>query len=229
MMLRAALKRLIVGTPLEPAARFVFGKKARLEFTYSDKYWDERYLRGGNSGAGSYGRLAEFKAKVLNDFVARHGITSVIEFGSGDGNQLTLARYPAYTGVDVSEAAVQACIAHFTQDPTKTFLTMKEYDGRRAELSLSLDVIYHLVEDETYEVYMATLFRASERLVIVYASNTDEQTTTPHVRHRKFTEWVAANRPKFRLIEYIPNRFPFDPENPDNSSFADFYVFEMDQ
>lgn len=227
--MRKTLKRLIVGTPLEPVVRAMLGRKAGLGFTSSDKYWDERYRRGGNSGAGSYGRLAAFKAEVLNDFVARHGISSVVEFGSGDGNQLTLACYPSYTGVDVSETAVRACIKRFAQDPSKIFLTLAEYDRLRAELSLSLDVIYHLVENETYDTYMATLFDASERFVIIYASNKDEQPKARHVRHRKFTDWVTANQPTFRLIAHIPNQFPFDPEDPRNSSFADFYIFEMGQ
>ena len=31
----------------------------------SKKYWEKRYLKGGDSGDGSYGKLAEFKAKVI--------------------------------------------------------------------------------------------------------------------------------------------------------------------
>jgi len=230
------MKSLIAGTSLETAVRAVLGKlrrqagrKARKDFTSSGAYWDERYRRGGNSGAGSYGRLAEFKAEVLNAFVARHGIASVIEFGSGDGNQLTLASYPSYVGVDVSETAVRACKELFARDPAKSFVTLAGYDGQRAELSLSLDVIYHLVEDAAYEAYMVTLFDASERFVIVYASNKEEQANGRHVRHRKFTDWVTENRPDFRMIEHIPNPFPFDPKDRKNSSFADFYVFERDQ
>ena len=53
-------------------------------------YWENRYKNNGNSGAGSYGRLAEFKADVINNFIAENKITSVIEFGCGDGNQLSL-------------------------------------------------------------------------------------------------------------------------------------------
>ena len=34
-------------------------------FTDSAKYWEQRYRTGGNSGAGSYCRLAEFKAEVV--------------------------------------------------------------------------------------------------------------------------------------------------------------------
>src|SRR3989339_1402077 len=65
-------------------------------------FWEARYRSGGDSGLGSFGRLAQFKADVLNDFVRQAGIASIIEFGCGDGNQLRLAAYPSYVGLDVS-------------------------------------------------------------------------------------------------------------------------------
>ncbi|MEM8787350.1 MAG: class I SAM-dependent methyltransferase [Pseudomonadota bacterium] len=223
--MKRTLKNLVVGTPLAPAARAVMALAGRWRFESSDRYWEERYRKGGNSGAGSYGRLAAYKAEVLNDFVAEENIQTVIEFGSGDGNQVALAQYPAYVGVDISETVVAACRERFAADPDKTFLTVAAYDGRRAELALSLDVIYHLVEDETYHAYMAGLFDAAERFVIVYASNKDEQPPEKHVRHRRFTDWIAEHRPQFRLTAHMPNRFPYDPKDPENSSFADFFVF----
>lgn len=66
-------------------------------------------MAGGNSGVGSYGMFAEFKAGVINDFVSMNNIQSVVEFGCGDGNQLKLANYPIYKGYDVSKAAVASC------------------------------------------------------------------------------------------------------------------------
>jgi len=226
-MLKSRLKGLVLGTPLASFARAASAGLGRLAFKSSDRYWEDRYKSGGNSGSGSYGQLAEFKAEVLNAFVAEHDVKTVIEFGSGDGNQLTLAAYPDYTGVDVSETAVKACRERFAGQTGMTFMTVADYDGRRAKLSLSLDVIYHLVEDVVFEYYMSTLFDAAERFVIVFASNRNEQPIEKHVRHRKFTDWVAANRPLHRLIEHRPNRHPFDPDDPDNTSFADFYVFKV--
>ena len=35
----------------------------------------------------------------------------------------------------------------------------------------SLDVIYHLVEDEILKSYMTTLFGTARKLVIIYSSN----------------------------------------------------------
>ena len=115
----------------------------------------------------------------------------------------------------------------FRGDATKRFYHSSELPpSTRANLSLSLDVVYHLVEDETFDQYMHNLFEAADRFVIVYASNVDRKTPEPHVRHREFTHWVAANRPDFSLIQHIPNEFPFDARDPENTSFADFYVFE---
>ena len=62
-------------------------------FNNSTEYWKNRYNLGGNSGDGSYGELAQFKAEFLNKFVTDKNIKTIIEFGSGDGNQLTMAQY----------------------------------------------------------------------------------------------------------------------------------------
>ena len=75
----------------------------------SGRYWEQRYLSGDNSGSGSYNRLAQFKAEVLNDFVEKNNVSEVVEWGCGDGNQLKLAKYPRYTGFDVSQKAVDIC------------------------------------------------------------------------------------------------------------------------
>jgi hypothetical protein len=113
MSLRAAVKALPVIGPLAVAMARPF---RRNRFDNSASYWERRYLAGGNSGTGSYNRLAEFKAAFLNDFVKRNGIQSVIEFGSGDGAQLELSAYPDYVGVDVSKASVEAKRYRFASD-----------------------------------------------------------------------------------------------------------------
>ncbi|WP_434053665.1 MAG: class I SAM-dependent methyltransferase [Roseibium sp.] len=228
-MLKPTVKALIVGTPLEPIAKRVLDLIRRekvVEFTTSGEYWEKRYAQSGNSGAGSYGQLATYKAEVLNDFVKQNAVRTVIEFGSGDGHQLTLAHYPNYVGVDVSQTAVAACRKLFAGDAGKTFITLSDYEGQTADLALSLDVIYHLVEDKTFADYMERLFDSATRFVIVYSSNKSDQHEAKHVRHRKFTDWVDANREDFVLKSHIPNKFPYDASDPRNTSFADFFIYE---
>jgi len=73
------------------------------------KIWEDRYLSGGNSGAGSYGELCDYKAKFINAFVNEKNIKSIIEFGSGDGNQMEHFKIENYIGVDISEYIINIC------------------------------------------------------------------------------------------------------------------------
>jgi hypothetical protein len=192
-------------------------------FRGSGDYWQQRYARGGDSGAGSYGSTAAFKAETINAFVAREKIQSVVEFGCGDGNQLTLAHYPRYQGFDVSEAAVARCREQFAADASKSFDLMSQYRGQQAELALSLDVLYHLVEDATFEAYLRTLFGAATRHVMIYSTNSDRNPwyRHPHVRHRHFSRWIARHLPAWQLVETVPARQPADAER----LTTDFYIY----
>lgn len=194
----------------------------------SASYWQNRYLAGGTSGAGSYNRLAEFKAQVLNSLVEELQINTVIEWGCGDGNQLKLAKYPQYIGFDVSMQAVNICKSIFCDDKTKSFVWSGEegfVNTQKAELALSLDVIYHLVEDEIFATYMQQLFSSSSHYVCIYSCNFDKMHAT-HVRCRKFTDYVADNFIEWKLVKVIKNAYPYDESNPDNTSWSDFYIYE---
>lgn len=203
----------------------------KMLFPGSTAYWESRYVAGGTSGAGSRGVLAEFKAEIINAFVKDQSINSVIEFGCGDGYQLSLAVYPAYIGLDVSESALEMCRNRFAQDKTKSFFLYEpdaftEGDSAfRADLALSLDVIYHLIEDSVFEHYMRHLFGAAERFVIVYSSNVERPGKLPHVKHRQFSEWVEKNRPDWNLKERITNKFS-PADDSDIGSFAEFFIYE---
>jgi hypothetical protein len=227
------IKTLIKGIPVVGPLAQKLNRKLQREavvpvvpFRTSPDYWETRYAVGGNSGVGSYGKFSKFKAEVLNRFVEERAIQSVMEFGCGDGNQLGLAVYPRYSGYDVSKVAVETCRLRFANDSTKSFGLLDEYKGEQAELVLSLDVIYHLVEDDVFDRYMRSLFDAATHYVIIYSSNTDDNGgyDGSHVRHRMFTRWLPDNRPSWTLIQHIPNRYPYQGDYT-QGSFADFYVY----
>lgn len=194
----------------------------------SVQYWETRYSSSGNSGAGSYGRLAQFKADVINDFIKQKNIKNIIEFGVGDGNQLSLLNAKNYLGFDVSETIVNKNIERFKDFPRYKFKLVNEFNDEKADLVLSLDVIYHLVEDEVYFQYMENLFKASKRYIIIYSSNKDEIHTT-HVKHRHFSSFIEQNHKEWTLIKKIPNKYPYDEKDPCNTSFADFYIYGRDK
>lgn len=203
----------------------IYNKLVR--FPGSAQYWEERYKNGGNSGGGSYGRLALYKAQIINDFVSYNNIQTVLELGCGDGNQLKLANYSSYTGYDISPTAIQICQNLFEKDASKKFLLYTHAENLpKAELVLSLDVIYHLVEDSVYKKYMVDLFNAAEKFVMIYSSNQSGE-QVHHEKMRNFIEWVERHAPHFKLIEQIKNPFPYHPSDPENTSQFDFFIFKQ--
>jgi hypothetical protein len=202
----------------------------RLALSASNVYWEARYALGGTSGAGSYGPLARYKADFLNRFVREHEVRSVIEFGCGDGAQLELARYPRYIGLDVSRTIVRKCIERFNGDASRSFFLYnpacyKDSHGLfRADLALSLDVLYHLIEEDVFEHYMQHLFAAADRYVIIYSSDDERRSHAMHVRHRRFSAWVEQHAPGWRLTRRVPN--PHADDSAVTGTPYDFFVYE---
>jgi hypothetical protein len=202
----------------------------RRQFTSSSRYWQRHYARGGDSGGGSYGRLAQHKASVLNDLVREHNVSSVVEWGCGDGNQLALANYPRYLGLDVSERSIQLCSDRFRDDHTKSFVAINPstiFDRAGffvADLALSLDVVYHLVEHDVFERHLELLFASSRRLVAIYGVDADRPRHAPHVLFRRFTDHIASTQPDWTLLARIPNPFPHSGDDRTGSD-SEFFVY----
>ena len=107
--MKKILKRIINLPIVKPAVeKFVF-PILNSRFKGSKEYWKTRYVKGGNSGQGSYGKEAQFKAKFINNFLKKNKVTRTIEFGCGDGNQLGKINYKSYIGLDVSPKAIEIC------------------------------------------------------------------------------------------------------------------------
>lgn len=207
---------------LHPVFRYVLSAIRRLRYPGARRYWEKRYAGGGHSGSGSTGRLAIYKAETVNRFVREYKIRSVTEFGCGDGQQLLLAEYPAYTGLDISKSAVARCRALFVADRTKQFETYFPQtfnpNDFQSEMTLSMEVIFHLTEEDTYNLYMRHLFATATRWVVIFSS--DEADTKggifPHFRQRRFSDDVP---PGWSLRERLAN-----PHG--DISISEFFFFE---
>lgn len=232
MNMRQKLNKTIARIPvIGTVSRRLTSRYHTWNFPGSANYWEEHYRRGGNSGPGSYDQMAMFKAQVLNSFVVDNQIQTVIEFGCGDGNQLSLANYQGYIGLDVSLKAIELCKARFNADTSKSFFLYHSFGFQdhhrifRAELALSLEVIFHITEDTVYENYMSHLFGAAERYVIIFSSNFNSSQSV-HMRHHCFTDWVTQHCTDWRLKQKIDHPNPYNPNAPLNTAIGDFYIFE---
>jgi SAM-dependent methyltransferase len=170
-------------------------------------YWKNRYRNGGNSGSGSYGKLAEFKANSFNRFVEENDISSCIEYGCGDGNQLSLMKIDKYLGLDVSPDTIEAIAKKFEGDFGKEFETydpikFEIFDRYTADISISMDVILHLIEESRYLDYLRNLFNSSNRFVGIFNTATDEQPAKMaiHNRFRDHRKWITKHATDFQPI-----------------------------
>lgn len=55
------------------------------------------------------------------------------------------------------------------------------------------------------------MFDSSERFAIIYSSDADLrlQSQATHVKHRNFTQWVDTMKSEWKLINRIPNNYPY--------------------
>jgi hypothetical protein len=126
-------------------------------------------------------------------------------------------------------------MARFADDPSKSFAL---YDPEcfsdsagliTADLVLSLDVIYHLIEDGVYDLHLRHVFGAARRYVVLFTSDAENPSLSgefaPHVRNRPVLRDVAERFPAWRLRERIDNPRPWSRENT-SGSIADFFVYE---
>lgn len=198
----------------------------RYHLDYSS-YWEERYSAGFNSGDGSYGDLAIFKAETINKFIQKNSVRTIIEFGCGDGNQLKLMEYKKYLGFDITNSAIKKCQEMYVNDPSKSFLLYhpKFFTNKKfllADLVLCLDVLYHIIPEEDYVKTLDDIFSCSARYVILY-TDIDEYKQKPyrtgsHVCHRDTLEYLKKYS-QFKIMEIIQNKYP-------DRSWASFIILE---
>jgi len=190
----------------------------------SNKYWEDRYKKGGNSGRGSYNELANYKADIINDFINKNNIKTLIDYGVGDGNQLKLIKCDMITGLDVSTTIINKLKNDFKNDKNKQFYLDKNFKLiNHSELAISCDVLYHLIDFTIWDNYLFDLFTYSSKYVIIYASNEDKE-YGGHCLSRNFTNYISKRFKNWKLINYIENKYK--NAGPNKDSISDFYFYE---
>jgi hypothetical protein len=185
----------------------------------SKNYWENRYKNNGNSGLGSYGYESEFKSKYINNFIRKNNIKTINDFGCGDSNQIsTIDGFDTYMGFDVSTTAINLCVNKFKDDNRFKFVNNIN-DMIKSDVTFSLDVTYHIVEEIYFDEYMHNLFNLTNKYVLIYSINSDNSDGFAiHLKNRKFMDWIKKEHPNFQLIDNLP----FDGKN----NGIGFYLFE---
>lgn len=183
-------------------------------------YWNERYKRGGNSGEGSRGKFADYKSKVLREFIESHKIETITDLGCGDAYNFDLVNFTGkYRGYDISKFVVDMNNLNKIKSNFNYYVLEKETDYNSvviSQLSMSMDVIMHLVNNYDFDLYMNTLFNSSSQFVAIFNTSTNEQISNMswHNFYRNEGDWVLRNRTNWVIIseEIPPNELGFPRE-----------------
>lgn len=202
-------------------------KRRLSHFTFkgSTQYWVDRYANGGNSGAGSNGRLQDYKAKFINEFIQHQGITSVLDMGVGDGSFAKMVMVDKYHGYDISNDVIRKCNDMSTMGIINNRYTFG-VSPIFANLVLSLDVIYHLTEDEVYYDYLQDLFQYSTKYVIIYGYEHNDGKTWAHVKPRFFTLDIQKAFPEWELVAMHHPPYTWDENDKANTTKSRFYIYK---
>lgn len=186
---------------------FVSSKLLGKKFT-TKSYWENRYKTAGNSGIGSYGQMALLKGEFINQVIQQFHLENAIEFGCGDGNNLAIYQFKDYLGIDISEKAISICREKYLADLSKSFINFESEKSRilgsflKADCALSIEVLFHILEEDEFKSYLANLFRVATKVVIIIASNRDGGVSkvSPHIHLRKFTGYIEEIAPEWKKI-----------------------------
>lgn len=173
-------------------------------FVNSKLYWKDRYKFGGNSGKGSRGKIAQEKAEYMNSFCRRNNIETIVEFGCGDGVCASMLDAARYIGFDISDTALKFARDRcpdenrfrffnsmgLMSDEINKIVLENRLPGKL--VNLSMDVIFHLVEDDVFKNYLDIIAGAPGDFVVIRSSDIDGA-PKGHYRARAYSKILTGN------------------------------------
>jgi len=157
-------------------------------------YWNSRYIKG-NSGYGSYGEQLEKKLHWLSGL----DIKSISEIGCGDFNfgKNLLKQHPkaSYVGYDISEVIIERNKILY---PQHKFTNKFDLSLFNADLVLCVDVLFHVLDDNEYDILLLNLFHNYNKYLAITAYE-NEQRASPHLKIRKF-DYKKWGKPLMREV-----------------------------
>jgi SAM-dependent methyltransferase len=203
---------------LRKIIREIFRGIITKKFITSQGYWEKRYYYGGNSGRGSYGEDARVKSNFLNDTLQNYNIENVVDIGCGDGNNLSYFNAMNYFGIDLSKTIIKKNKKKFINDKSKKFYLLRNNQedifkninqsiNKINTIILSFDVIFHLVEDKTYNDHLDFINNINASYCLVSSSdiNIRYNSLVPHVRHRNYSKNMLLQGWNLIVSKQIPD------------------------
>jgi hypothetical protein len=128
----------------------------------------QKNLWGKDSGTGSLKEHAREYINYVNGFIKAYNIKSILDLGMGDTKvfrELDLTNVDEYTGVEVSDFAINKYYKNFKRDVTVINDDIVKCEYPKADLILIKDVLQHL-EIEFIKTVMDKIFNSCKYAII---------------------------------------------------------------
>jgi len=132
-------------------------------------YREERYKTWWNSWAWSYWENALFKADIINYLIDELKVNSWVEVGCWDWHNLWLYNFKEYLWLDVSAKAIEKCKNIYVADNSKEFKLYEPWKEKQRDMSLCLDVTYHIFPRKEREETILETVRLWKKYVLFYS------------------------------------------------------------
>jgi len=178
------------------------------EYNFSFKYWENRYNSGGNSGNGSYGEGLKNKALLLNNLINKYDLKSISDVGCGECTLLPyLQGIRKYYGYDISPTVLSKISKNNQDGFSKEFILLTNNTKIvSSDLVLSLEVIFHQVNDDEYLDYMRKLVNSNGEYLLILTMNEGILKTNHiknrHIKYRDISKFMDSTN--YSLVEKFP-------------------------
>lgn len=159
------------------------------------------------------GEAAQEKADFVNRIIEEFRPRTIIDWGCGDGEVIKRLHLniSKYYGVEISPFMVLKLSKKFNRDFCRFSSPKKARNLKwRGELSMSLDVMFHLVNPIEYREYLANLFGTSDQLVLIKSPDETRNGMNRHVLYRKWTPDVAKLFPSWKLVRNVEDWYLYE-------------------
>ena len=169
-------------------------------------FWDSWYRKGRSSGAGSSGDERKLKIEFIKENCA--DVKSILDIGCGDfqvGKEICeIFPEAKYVGLDISENRIERNCSKFKQyrfEKMSDYSSVSEFD---AELILCIDVLFHQLDDSSYQELLQVLKTSSWKYLVL--TEYDDAMITVYngtdLKHRHFEPTVIGH-------EFVSIQIPY--------------------
>lgn len=123
---------------------------------------------GKDSGTGSFKEHARDYIDYVNGFIKAYNIKTILDLGMGDTKifrELDLKNVDEYTGVEISDFAINKYYKNFKRDVTIIHDDIVTYEYPQVDLILIKDVLQHL-NIESIKIVMNKIFNSCKYAII---------------------------------------------------------------